>query len=538
MSNYNSLKATIDANIKQNGNQEITGQILNSVLNQMVNILGTGYQFAGIATLEPATDPGTPDAKVFYIANGKGTYEKFGGINVTEDDVVVLYWDSSWHKVATGIASQAKLSELDQHIGNLTPVNKEITSTDDDYVVGFLNSNGTATASLTAFRVSKFIEIDRQNLVSLSIIAFMKIPSGGGICFYNNNGSSYSFLEAIYNEGSTSSDNEPFDIPLSRIPTNATHFRTCYKSDSATKGNFTIVVKDLTTGLQTENKDNLVDAINEIIANCYRRRINISVSDSEQSILDKLKDAFNIGNVDVIFENGIYNFDSIFLLQAQSLGFSQTSSVHRYIELPVGNGCRYYFNGSTINASANSVSDYERATVNLFSCVSAPQGISFEMHDGILKATGLVYIIHDETGGKDGYYSHLYNNMHFIYASGSQTGNLRKPIGGGTGKRGEVIFENCRFTTDYTYDLSFHGCSKSITDDCSFKMKLINCYFSKTIELAYQHGNFSASQDLICIMCGCSLASFAYESRTQIPEGTKDEWAVNKWCCEIRSVVE
>ena len=110
MSNYNSLKSTIDANIKQNGNQEITGQILNSVLNAMVTTLGTGYQFAGVATI--ATNPGTPDAKVFYIANGKGTYEKFGGLEVTEDDVVVLYWDSAWHKVATGIASQEKLSDL------------------------------------------------------------------------------------------------------------------------------------------------------------------------------------------------------------------------------------------------------------------------------------------------------------------------------------------------------------------------------------------------------------------------------------------
>ena len=63
MSNYNSLKATIDANIKQNGNQEITGQILNSVLNQMVTTLGAGYQFAGVATID--TNPGTPDAKVF-----------------------------------------------------------------------------------------------------------------------------------------------------------------------------------------------------------------------------------------------------------------------------------------------------------------------------------------------------------------------------------------------------------------------------------------------------------------------------------------
>ncbi len=132
MSNYNNLKTTIDANIKQNGNQEITGPILNSVLNQMVNILGTGYQFAGVATLDPATDPGTPDAKVFYIANGKGTYTNFGGLEVTEDDVVVLYWDTAWHKVATGIASQAKLSELEEKTDAIT---REDTIESDDAII-------------------------------------------------------------------------------------------------------------------------------------------------------------------------------------------------------------------------------------------------------------------------------------------------------------------------------------------------------------------------------------------------------------------
>lgn len=102
MSNYNSLKTTINANIKQNGIQSITGQILNSVLTQMVNALGAGYQFAGVATT--ATNPGSPDAKVFYIAAGKGTFTNFGGLSVTENDVVILYWDSAWHKMQTGIA--------------------------------------------------------------------------------------------------------------------------------------------------------------------------------------------------------------------------------------------------------------------------------------------------------------------------------------------------------------------------------------------------------------------------------------------------
>ena len=115
MANYQLLKADIDAKVYQNGHQEITGENLNYVLNQMVTTLGTGYQFAGVATKD--TNPGTLDAKVFYIANGKGTYTNFGGIEVTEDEVVVLYWDSSWHKVSTGIASQAKLTELEKKVG-------------------------------------------------------------------------------------------------------------------------------------------------------------------------------------------------------------------------------------------------------------------------------------------------------------------------------------------------------------------------------------------------------------------------------------
>ena len=55
MSNYNSLKATINANIKTNGNQEITGSVLNSVLNAMVTTIGAGYQYAGVAT--PSANP-------------------------------------------------------------------------------------------------------------------------------------------------------------------------------------------------------------------------------------------------------------------------------------------------------------------------------------------------------------------------------------------------------------------------------------------------------------------------------------------------
>ena len=114
MSNYNSLRATIDANIKQNGRQEITGQILNSVLNAMVTSLGAGYQFMGVAT--PETNPGTPDQKVFYISNGKGTYANFGGLIVDEDEVFLLIYDGAWKKEPSGIASNDKLIEINNEI--------------------------------------------------------------------------------------------------------------------------------------------------------------------------------------------------------------------------------------------------------------------------------------------------------------------------------------------------------------------------------------------------------------------------------------
>lgn len=105
-------------------NRSQVDALLQGIVGSIASLSESGYLFSGVATSE--TDPGTPDAKVFYIANGKGTYEKFGGINVTEDDVVILYWDTAWHKVSTGIASQEKLSELDHNISGIFYENNNI----------------------------------------------------------------------------------------------------------------------------------------------------------------------------------------------------------------------------------------------------------------------------------------------------------------------------------------------------------------------------------------------------------------------------
>lgn len=94
MSNYANLKSAIQSVIKTNGNNEITGQLLQNELLAMITTLGYGYQFMGVAS--PDTIPGTPDAKVFYIAYTPGTYTNFGGISVT--GLCVLKYATSWVK--------------------------------------------------------------------------------------------------------------------------------------------------------------------------------------------------------------------------------------------------------------------------------------------------------------------------------------------------------------------------------------------------------------------------------------------------------
>lgn len=95
MANYASLKAAIRQVVKTNGNNEITGILLQQTLLSMIDSLGTfSYQFAGVAI--PSTNPGTPDQNVFYIAGQSGTYSNFG-TSLTTNEIGVFYYNGSWN---------------------------------------------------------------------------------------------------------------------------------------------------------------------------------------------------------------------------------------------------------------------------------------------------------------------------------------------------------------------------------------------------------------------------------------------------------
>lgn len=118
MANYSQLKQSVKNLIKENGQQEITGDIMQSVLLTIIESLGTSAQFAGVA--RPATNPGSPDGNVFYFAVQQGTYSNFAGIEIKAGDgLTLLVYDGTWKKVPLGTAMQSDMDTLTKDITDL-----------------------------------------------------------------------------------------------------------------------------------------------------------------------------------------------------------------------------------------------------------------------------------------------------------------------------------------------------------------------------------------------------------------------------------
>lgn len=124
MGNYTELKAAIAAVIKANGNNEITGAIMQNVLNTIVSTVGANRTFVGIANSD--TNPGLPDGNVFYIAYTAGNYVNFqygtANLTVNPGELAILYNErNDWNKCVIGMSPDGVIA--------LTNITNQINAT-------------------------------------------------------------------------------------------------------------------------------------------------------------------------------------------------------------------------------------------------------------------------------------------------------------------------------------------------------------------------------------------------------------------------
>lgn len=106
MANYDNLKAAIQDAVYPNGEREVTAAMVQSILLQMTDSLGEGYQLMGVAT--PATPVPVTDSKVMYLAPS-GSYLYFGK-TVPAGSLGVLYYDGSWKLVTFPLVDDASVT--------------------------------------------------------------------------------------------------------------------------------------------------------------------------------------------------------------------------------------------------------------------------------------------------------------------------------------------------------------------------------------------------------------------------------------------
>ncbi len=143
MTNWTKLKKAIADVIKTNGNQEITGAIMQHTLISIVDNLGSNAQFGGVAV--PSTVPADTDGSVFYLASTQGTYPNFNNIEVDASEMAVFAKNTAGTWVKTSLPIQHPTIKKPLLIGgNVAAVTK---GTGVVLSVPTLNADGTETAS-------------------------------------------------------------------------------------------------------------------------------------------------------------------------------------------------------------------------------------------------------------------------------------------------------------------------------------------------------------------------------------------------------
>ena len=213
------------------------------------------------------------------------------------------------------------------------------------------------------------------------------------------------------------------------------------------------------------------------LAKIKRSAMYIHKEDDDLELFLKMLDAYNEGNVDVFFEKSTYTLSDAYLYMWNTLNWRWSNA------LPCGNGCRYYFNDSTIisNAPDNPPPD-SNAERSILDCRNTAN--DYEVHDVTLINNGGRYCIHDEGYNSTTPYCHKYENVVMIYNKTALTPDTgAKAFGCGTGFDAGLFFDGCVFQHNNGQNsarLAIHGPTTNPDHDTSnLHLVMKNCYFDE-----------------------------------------------------------
>ncbi len=120
MAKYQTLIAAIEAAIKTNGTQAITGQVLQTQLKNMVSKLGSAYQFGGLVQPTDAF-PFDTDAKIAFLACTQGTYPNFGNFSLRSGEVALFIYEGTWKKEIISYYANTQIYGIRHFFNNASP---------------------------------------------------------------------------------------------------------------------------------------------------------------------------------------------------------------------------------------------------------------------------------------------------------------------------------------------------------------------------------------------------------------------------------
>lgn len=248
MASWDILKNSIANIIKENGNQEITGQTLQSVLFSIIDNVGWKYTYYGpVNPNDPA--PVNTDGNLFVIPMQKGVYPNFSGLSVDGNKACIFYLgqasgaaSKSWykHEIPVLLYDAAKMSIL------------------------FLNAATKAYGYYINLNGSLISDVNYNTTEYLSIAPEEDILYMGGthksaaaLSFYDEN---KVFISATNFEETTTLG---FKIEISKAPSNAKYVRATYRVNedfSIAPRNYMSSIKHIATTVANSVSDFIGEA--------------------------------------------------------------------------------------------------------------------------------------------------------------------------------------------------------------------------------------------------------------------------------------